>query len=55
VLAVCANKNVPEWKSLSLLGKLALKDTFSKYSGDYNHDHLTETAIGLRLSQSGSF
>jgi len=27
VLAVCANKNVPEWKSLSLLGRLALKET----------------------------
>lgn len=26
VLAVCANKHVSEWKSLSLLGRLAIKD-----------------------------
>jgi hypothetical protein len=37
-----------------LLGRLAIKDTYSKYAADYNHDHLTEAAIGLRLSQSGS-
>ena len=49
VLKVCSNSNVSEWKSLALLGKLALSDAGNKYRADYSQLFQTEPELGLKL------
>ena len=49
ILKVCSNTNVSEWKSLALLGKLALQDQANTHRTNYNQMFQSETDIGLKL------
>lgn len=49
VIKICSGQNVPEWKSLTLLGKLALTDKANKSHPFYNRLYQTEAELGLKL------
>lgn len=49
VLRLCSNSNISEWKSLALLGKVALNDSANKYQSAYGQMYNTEADIGLKL------
>ena len=53
VLKICSNSKVQEWKSLALLGGVALNNG-NKYQADYSHLFQSEAEIGLKLySETG--
>jgi hypothetical protein len=45
----CGNSKVYEWKSLELVGKLALTDKKNVMAKNYRSEHSTEKSIGLKL------
>jgi len=49
VIKVCSGQNVAEWKSLILLGKLALNYKANKLQPQYNRLYQTEAELGLKL------
>ena len=49
IIKTCVSSSVPEWKSLSLLGKQALTNSANKASSKYNRLYQTEQELGLQL------
>lgn len=49
ILKLCSNTNVSEWRSLALLGKLALQDEGNAHRTNYNQMFQSEPQIGLKL------
>jgi len=54
ILKICSNTKVQEWKSLALLGKVALTNANNKHQSDYSHLFQTEADIGLKLFDEAS-
>jgi hypothetical protein len=49
IVKSCMNPNVKEWKSLALVGRLALTDKHNKMAKNYQKDFVSEKDIGLKL------
>ena len=49
IVKSCGNSNVQEWKSLALVGKMALTDKKNLMVKNYTAEHSTEKQIGLKF------
>lgn len=49
ILRMCSNSQVQEWKSLALLGHVALSSGSNRYQADYSRLYQNEAEIGLKL------